>query len=172
MLAFLPSATKLRQGNIFTGVCHSVQGGWTWEVTPPRQVHPRTGTPTGADPGFPVGRVPTYQGGTNIRFCHIFQKNCMKLRKFWAVGGCAPGVPPLDPPLPRQVHPLAGTPPGRYTPRQVHLRAGTPPGQVHLPGRYTPQMGRYPPSRYTPGEVSPRTVIAADGTYPTGMLSC
>ena len=28
-----------------------------------------------------------------------FPKNCMKLRKFWSVGGGAPGVPPLDPPL-------------------------------------------------------------------------
>ena len=29
---YLPSATELRQGNVFTGVCHSVQGGG---VTPP-----------------------------------------------------------------------------------------------------------------------------------------
>ena len=83
----------------------------------------------------------------------------------------------------QQVHtPLAGTPPlqvhppGRYpqagTPSQVHPRAGTPPGrytplwQVHPPGRYTPwagtplragtPLGRYtpqagtPPGRYTP----------------------
>ena len=28
-----------------------------------------------------------------------FPKNCMKLRKFWAVGGGTPGAPPLDPPL-------------------------------------------------------------------------
>ena len=28
-----------------------------------------------------------------------FPKNCMKLRKFWTVGGRASGAPPLDPPL-------------------------------------------------------------------------
>ena len=28
-----------------------------------------------------------------------FPKNCIKLRKFWTIGGCALGVPPLDPPL-------------------------------------------------------------------------
>ena len=35
---------------------------------------------SGADPGFPVG------GGANLQVCHNFPKNCMKLRKFWAVG--------------------------------------------------------------------------------------
>ena len=34
---------------------------------------------TRADPG----------GGANLRFCQIFLKNSMKLRKLWAVGGCA-----------------------------------------------------------------------------------
>ena len=46
---------------------------------------------------------------------------------------------------PRQVHPLAGTPPGRYTPQQVHPLASTFPRQVHPPGT--------PPSRYTPWQV-------------------
>ena len=46
---------------------------------------------------------------------------------------------------PGQVHPLAGTPPSRYTslagtPWQVHHPAGTPPGQV-----YPPQAGAHPP---------------------------
>ena len=44
---FLPPATKLGQGYIFTGVCDSVhRGGSTWAGTPPRdQVPPRPGTP-------------------------------------------------------------------------------------------------------------------------------
>ena len=28
-----------------------------------------------------------------------FTKNCMKLRKFWAIGGHVPGVAPLNLPL-------------------------------------------------------------------------
>ena len=57
--------------------------------------------------------------------------------------------------VPGQVHPpgqvphilQAGTPPGtppRYTPRQVHPLAGIPPGRHTQPGRYTP------PTRYSP----------------------
>ena len=49
----------------------------------------------GTDPGFPAG------GGTNPRGvgCQYailpnFPKNCMKMRKFWAVGGRAPRAPP------------------------------------------------------------------------------
>ena len=49
----LPAATKLGQGNVFTGVCDSVHSGggggvclsaW-WDTTPPRSRHP-----LGADP--------------------------------------------------------------------------------------------------------------------------
>ena len=39
---------------------------------------------TGADPGFSVGGAPTYD------FANIFQKNCIELWKFWAVGGAPP----------------------------------------------------------------------------------
>ena len=35
------------------------------------------------------GRQPSIAKGPH------FPKNCMKLRKFWSVGGCAPGSPPL-----------------------------------------------------------------------------
>ena len=45
-------------------------------------------TYSGADPGFPVG------GGANLRFCQNFPKNCMKLQKFWVVGGRAGSAPP------------------------------------------------------------------------------
>ena len=53
----------------------------------------------GADPGFPVGGGANSSGGAlTYNFTKIFQKICMKLRKFWAVGGHARSAP-LDPPL-------------------------------------------------------------------------
>ena len=55
----------------------------------------------GADTGFPVGGGAHPWGGANIQICRVFPKNCMKLRKFWSVGGggTGRGSPPLDPPL-------------------------------------------------------------------------
>ena len=41
---------------------------------------------SGADPEFLVG------GGASIQICQILPKNCMKLRKFWSVGGRPPGI--------------------------------------------------------------------------------
>ena len=54
ILALLPAATKLGQGNVFTGVCDSVQRGGVslsacWDATPPRSRPPRVNTPPGAD---------------------------------------------------------------------------------------------------------------------------
>ena len=48
-----------------------------------------------ADPGFPiVGHWPSREGVPTYKFQRTFQKKCMKLRKFWAVGGtCAGGAP-------------------------------------------------------------------------------
>ena len=62
---------------------------------------------------------------------------------------------------PRQVHPLAGTPLGRYT----HL------GQVHPPGRYTPWVGTHPWARYTPQAGTPPRQVHPLGRYtPPGQL--
>ena len=45
----------------------------------------------GADPGFLVGEGANPPGGgANIQICQIFPKKCMKLRKFWFVGGRPP----------------------------------------------------------------------------------
>ena len=53
---------------------------------------------SGADPGFPVGGVPTlWGGGRQHTILSNFLKNCMKSRKFWTVGGRVP--PPPNPPL-------------------------------------------------------------------------
>ena len=43
----------------------------------------------GADPGFPVGGGANPPGGRQHMILPNFMKNCMKLRKFWAVGGGA-----------------------------------------------------------------------------------
>ena len=48
----MPFTTKLRQCNIFTGVCHSVHRGSTWagtsrQVHPPPQIHSWAGTSPG-----------------------------------------------------------------------------------------------------------------------------
>ena len=62
----------------------------------------------------------------------------------------------------RHPHPRAGTP-TEVHPQQVQTPwAGTPPGQVH------------PPAQVNPGRYSPPlpTDTAADGTHPTGMISC
>ena len=42
---------------------------------------------TGADPGFPVGGGANLPGGRQHMILPNFAKNCMKLRKFRAVGG-------------------------------------------------------------------------------------
>ena len=91
--------------------------------------------------------LPTNEVWGKVIFC-----TCLS---FCSQGGVLGQVP-----HPRQVHPLAGTPPGRYTPWQVPPQAGTPPV-----GRYTPQagtpLGRFlwagtpPRTRYPPGPGTP-----------------
>ena len=84
-------------------------------------------------------------------------------------GGGVPGQVPPGRHTPWQVHPQAGTPPGRYTPQ-----AGTPPGrytpwQVHPPGTRYPT----PQTRYTARPVhAGRYGQQAGGMHPTGMHAC
>ena len=99
-----------------------------------------------------------------VMFLHVFV--CPQGGSTWA--GTHPG----------QVHPPAGTPPGRYPPGQVHPQAGTdsqagtpldryPPRQVHPLVRYTPWAGTlsqagtpqavHPLGRYTPPQVPPHS---------------
>ena len=72
---------KLRKGNVFTGVCHSVRGGKV--------------SMSGTDLGFPVGGGANPPGeGRQHTNLPDFPKNCMKLRNFWSVGeGAHRGVP-------------------------------------------------------------------------------
>ena len=65
---------------------------------------------SGAEPGFLVEGGANPPGrGANIQICHIFPKNCKKLRKFWSVEGRAPPLPHLDPPLTLMVHHICTT---------------------------------------------------------------
>ena len=52
------------------------------------------------DPGFPIGGGTNHPGGDH-QYTNLpdFLKNCMKLRKFWSIGGVCAGDAPLDPPL-------------------------------------------------------------------------
>ena len=123
MNTFLPPATKLGQGYVFTGVCDSVHGGGVPDQVPPQdqvhpldQVHPPGPGFTPPGPGTPPrDQVPP-----------------------------GPGTPPWN-----QVHPPPDqyTPWTRYTPPdQVHPR-----DQVHPPGtRYTPGPGTGTPQDQVP----------------------
>ena len=51
---------------------------------------------SGADQGFPVGGGANPLGGRQHMILSNFPKNCMKLRKFWTVGGG--GHAPVRPP--------------------------------------------------------------------------
>ena len=42
----------------------------------------------GEDPGFPIGGGTNPPGGCQHIILPNFVKNCMKLRKFWGIGGC------------------------------------------------------------------------------------
>ena len=54
----LPPATKLRQGNVFTPVCHSVHGGVSAYGLGGGGSHPQADTPPGQTPH--LGRHPTW----------------------------------------------------------------------------------------------------------------
>ena len=52
-----------------------------------------------ADPGFPVeGRGPIRWGRGPLTWV-LFAENVCKNEKFGPIGGRAPGMPPLDPPM-------------------------------------------------------------------------
>ena len=86
LVLFLPPATKLGQGYVFTGVCDSVHRGGVPDQVPPRdQVHP------------PWDQVHPPRPGTPPR------------TRYTPLG---PGTPPRDQVPPDQVHPPGpGTPP-------------------------------------------------------------
>ena len=57
------------------------------EIFSMRSTFTQTTASPGADSGFPVGGGASSLGGHQQMILLNFAKNCMKLRKFWAVGG-------------------------------------------------------------------------------------
>ena len=74
-------------------------------------------------------------------------------------------------PLPLGRHPLSDMPPEKHTPLSLEAH---PPGSSPPPGRYTPLEAQHSQKHSTPGKhAAPLPMAtAADGTHPTGMLSC
>ena len=59
-----------------------------------------SGEGAGADPALVVGGgAISLDGGADPIYFRDFRKSPMKIKKFWSVGGCASGAPPLDLPL-------------------------------------------------------------------------
>ena len=162
--AFLPAATKLGQGNVFTGVCDSVHRAGVclsacWDTTPPEQTplwsrhpqsrHPREQThPPGAD------TAPWEQ--TNPQSRH-----------------------PLEQTPPGSRHPPDQTPPGLSTPprtKYTHpgadtpLAADTPQEPGTTPGLSTSSRTKYnPPALSTSPnwKQTPAYCQRAAGMHPT-----
>ena len=156
----LPTA---REGNVFTGVCHSV--------------YYRHHDCYNAVSMHPTGMLllpPTNEVCEDYVFTRVCQSFCSRGGVPGQVHPPSPrtGTPPLSRYTPShppgQVHPLAGTPTGRYT-----SLAGTP------WGRYTPQAGIHPPVSTPPWAGTPPGAVhagrygqQAGGTHPTGIHSC
>ena len=62
---------------------------------------------SGVDPGFPVAGGANRSGG-GVQHTKISEKLHEIDKKFWAVGGCAPCAPALNPPM--HVSAIATTP--------------------------------------------------------------
>ena len=153
----LPPATKLGQGYVFTGICHSLNRGGQYltryppqtRYTPQDQVHlPGPGTPLPPDQvHLPQDQVPP---GTRY-------------------------TPPdqVQPPGTRYP-PRPGTPPGtRYTPqtRYTHPGPGTPPWTRYTPPgtRYTPPLGPGTPPFPLDQVHPPDKVHLLDQVWPTPL---
>ena len=109
---FLPPATKLGQGYIFTGICHSVKRGVWYEADPPGADTSLEQTPLWSR--YPPEQIP-YRADNPSGSRHP------ALRK---------QTPPWETDTPQEQ-----TPPEQTPPRSRHL----PWNQVHPPGtKYTP----------------------------------
>ena len=65
----LPAATKLGQGNVFTGICDSVHGGGVSASVPPRADTPQDQTPP---PAYGQRAAGTHPTGMHSCFCISF----------------------------------------------------------------------------------------------------
>ena len=109
VVTFLPAATKLGQGNVFTGVCDSVHRGGVYASgtppgrhppgqTPPRADPPRLSTPLGlstppatkyAPPGLSTPPWTKYTSPRNFFFFwhHFFPLGSRRPPAYWSIGG-------------------------------------------------------------------------------------
>ena len=149
---FLPAATKLGQGNVFTGICDSVNRGGVclsacWD----------THTPLGADP--PGSRPPWSRHPSGSR--HPAGADT-PLR-----GRHPPEQTPLGADTPQSRHPLEQTPPRADTPWEQ-----TPPG-VDTPQSRHP-LGKQTPPKEQMSDSSPLTLehTWVTGTSQLGYLTC
>ena len=120
--SFLPAATKLGQGNVFTGVCDSVNRGGLPQCMPPRSSHPPP-PPVHA----PWSRHPP----------------CMPPRSRHLPGS---RHPPEQRPSGADTPPAADTPPGADPPGSRH-----PPEADTPPGKQTPAYGQRPAGTHPTG---------------------
>ena len=183
-MCYLPPATKLGQGYVFTGVCDSVHRGGV-----PDQVPPHLGTRYPPDQDTPPDQVPPQTPHwdqvhpTGTRYTPLGPGTPPRDQvhppgtRYTPLGytPLGPGTPPWDqvpplgpgtPPGTRYTPPGPGTPPGtRYTPwdQVPPLGPGTPP-RTRWGTRYTPQGDQvHPPgTRYTP--LGPGTPPQGPGT--------
>ena len=58
-----------------------------------------SGSKSVADPGFPIGGVPTRWGGANLQHVHFLAKTYAKTKEMDPVGGACTSGAPLDPPM-------------------------------------------------------------------------
>ena len=168
---FLPPATKLGQGYVFTGVCDSVHGGSTWPGTPPGpgkppgtrytpqdQVHPlwTRCTPLPGTRYTPPGTRYTPQLGTPPNQVHLVQSMLGDMVNAWVVRillKCNLVTPVilftgggcLLQCMLAYTHPQAEPP-------------GSPPWADHPPVQTSPEQtppDKYPPGRHPPGKQPP-----------------
>ena len=180
-LQFLPAATKLGQGNIFTGVCLSTAGEGCLPqcmlgYTPPEQTPPQPDTHT-PRPDTPPDQTPPSRPETS----HPPRADPPGSRP---PRPDTPSPRTRDPPQsrhppgagpPQSRHPLPQT---RHTPGPETPREQTPPPRsippwTRHPPRSRPPQTRPPWSRHpSPGKQTSAYGQRAAGTHPTGMHSC
>ena len=156
MFRLLPSATKSRQGNIFTPVCHSVHGGVRGCWGGIRGCGGCAWLPGGRAwlLGAPLSHAMFWllPSATKLRISNAFTPVCHSVHRgvSASVHSGIRAPPRADTPLWAD-NPLADTIPGQ-----------TPPHRQTSPLADTPHWANTPR----------QTATAADGTHPTGMHSC
>ena len=148
----------LRQGNIFTSVCHSVHGVCVSQhalgQTTPLGRHLSLADTPGGHPSH-LGRQPPR---------HILPPGQIPSRA---------DIPQADTPPPGQTPP--SRPPWTHIPFPVHAGIHTPcplHAGIHIPSPAQCMLGIHTSPYQVHIGIHLPVATAADGTHPTGMLSC